>query len=58
MDGKTSDTPVSPSPGVKIYERHHRIYLKTSFGLSVRFDGDDEAGNLMCAAHKGLDKRG
>lgn len=48
MDGKTSDTPVSPSPGVKIYEHHHRIYLKTDFGLTVRFDGDDEAGNLIC----------
>lgn len=46
VDGKTSHTPASPSPGVKIYERHHRIYLKTDFGLTVRFDGDDEAGKM------------
>lgn len=49
VDGKSSHTPVSPSPGVRIYERHHRIYLKTDFGLTVRFDGDDEAGDFLCA---------
>lgn len=45
MDGKTIDTPISPSPGLKIYERRHHIYLKTDFGLSVKFDGQDSAGN-------------
>lgn len=45
MDGKATNIPVSPSPGLKIYKSRHHIYLKTDFGLSVKFDGHDSAGN-------------
>lgn len=45
VDGRTVRPPVSPSAGLKIYERSFRIYLKSDFGLAVKFDGHGAAGN-------------
>lgn len=44
VNGRTTNTPISPTIGLKIYERFLFIYLKTNFGLSVKFDGQGTAG--------------
>lgn len=42
VNGKRTDLPFSPSPGLNIRKRSH-IHLETDFGLSVEFDGRDRA---------------
>ncbi|KAM3604152.1 uncharacterized protein V6R79_007108 [Siganus canaliculatus] len=52
VDGKDTDTPASPAPGLNIYQHHSRIYLKTDFGLTVEFDGDDTAEIVLPRIYK------
>ncbi|XP_068604997.1 zonadhesin [Brachionichthys hirsutus] len=47
VDGRRTNPPVSPSPGLNIYERFSRIYLRTDFGLSVEFDGHSSAEIIL-----------
>eukprot|EP00066_Takifugu_rubripes_P025444 XP_011614710.1 PREDICTED: zonadhesin-like isoform X2 [Takifugu rubripes] len=43
VDGRNIKPPVSPSACLKIYQRSSRIYLKSDFGLLVKFDGHGAA---------------
>uniref|UniRef100_H2ZW79 VWFD domain-containing protein n=1 Tax=Latimeria chalumnae TaxID=7897 RepID=H2ZW79_LATCH len=43
LDGIKIDPPVQPQEGLRIYQRATRINLKTDFGLSVSFDGQENS---------------
>lgn len=44
LDGVTTVPPVSPHEGIKISQQPTRIYIETDFGLSINFDGIENAG--------------
>lgn len=47
VDGRHVIPPVSPSAGLKIYKRFLHVYLKSDFGLLVRFNKYGATGKLM-----------
>ncbi|CAL8281732.1 unnamed protein product [Lota lota] len=47
VDGRVSRPPVSPSRGLTIRQHSSGLYLKTDFGLTVKFDGHSRAEILL-----------
>ncbi|XP_013856409.1 zonadhesin [Austrofundulus limnaeus] len=43
VNGQKMRTPVSPSPGLNIRKKSSHIYVKTDFGLTVKFGGHCKA---------------
>ncbi|XP_072266261.1 IgGFc-binding protein-like [Pyxicephalus adspersus] len=43
LNGVRTVPPVRPHEGINIYQKPTRIYLETDFGLSVSFDGNENA---------------
>ncbi|XP_057184179.1 zonadhesin-like [Triplophysa rosa] len=52
VDGLSVRAPISPSGGIKIWERSSRVFLKTDFGLFVEFDGKHEAEITLSHTYK------
>ncbi|XP_028831721.1 zonadhesin isoform X2 [Denticeps clupeoides] len=52
LDGLSSSAPVSPSPGLKILKQSSQIHLKTDFGLSVKFNSENEAEITLPQTYK------
>lgn len=52
VDGRRTNTPVSPTAGLKIYKRFSHIYLKTDFGLLVDFNGRSSAEIILPRIYK------
>ncbi|XP_061696356.1 zonadhesin-like isoform X2 [Syngnathoides biaculeatus] len=52
VDGQRTEPPVSPSLGLKIKKHSSHIYLNTDFGLSVKFDGQNNAEITLPRTYK------
>ncbi|KAJ1086909.1 hypothetical protein NDU88_000104 [Pleurodeles waltl] len=52
LDGIKVVPPAQPHEGLKIYQRSTRIYLETDFGLSVSFDGTENADITLPNTYK------
>ncbi|KAM4771095.1 IgGFc-binding protein-like [Rhinophrynus dorsalis] len=54
LDGVKIQPPVRPHEGIHIYQRPTRIYLETDFGLSISFDGKENAEITVPNTHKNM----
>ncbi|KAG8445086.1 hypothetical protein GDO86_010015 [Hymenochirus boettgeri] len=54
LDGVKTIPPVYLKEGIHIYQRPTRIYLETDFGLSVSFDGDQNADITVPNTHQNI----
>ncbi|KAM8953099.1 IgGFc-binding protein-like [Pelodytes ibericus] len=52
VDGVKTEPPFRPNEGIHIYQRPTRIYLETDFGLSVSFDGLENAEVIVPSTHR------
>ncbi|XP_056598962.1 zonadhesin-like, partial [Triplophysa dalaica] len=52
VDGLSVQAPISPSGGIKIWDRSSRVFLKTDFGLFVEFDGKHKAEITLSHVYK------
>ncbi|XP_056598963.1 zonadhesin-like [Triplophysa dalaica] len=52
VDGLSVRAPISPSGGIKIWDRSSRVFLKTDFGLFVEFDGKHKAEITLSHVYK------
>ncbi len=50
VDGEKVGLPFSPVRGVNIKTKSRYVMLTTDFGLSVRFDGNAQAGSSKLAS--------
>ncbi|XP_030071544.1 IgGFc-binding protein [Microcaecilia unicolor] len=52
LDGVRIDPPAQPHEGIRISQRSTRIYMETDFGLSVSFDGAENADITLPNTYK------
>ncbi|KAM4693724.1 zonadhesin-like [Discoglossus pictus] len=52
LDGVKILPPIRPHAGIYIYQKPTRIYLETDFGLSISFDGDQNADVILPITYK------
>ncbi|XP_077146435.1 IgGFc-binding protein-like isoform X6 [Ranitomeya variabilis] len=54
LNGVRTSPPVSPHEGINIYQRPTRIHLETDFGLSISFDGRENAEIVVPSTYKDM----
>ncbi|XP_041419720.1 IgGFc-binding protein-like [Xenopus laevis] len=54
LDGVKTSPPIKLKEGIHIYQRPSRIYLETDFGMSVSFDGNQNAEITVPNTHKNV----
>ncbi|XP_043926711.1 IgGFc-binding protein-like [Protopterus annectens] len=52
LDGEKIKPPAQPHDGLRIFQKATRVYLETDFGLSVSFDGSENADITLPNTYK------
>ncbi|XP_069463306.1 IgGFc-binding protein-like [Ambystoma mexicanum] len=52
VNGQRVTPPFEPKEGLRLYQRAKKIYLETSFGLSIGFDGKDYAEIVLPSMYR------